>query len=167
MQGKANHDTEKQQPKIGEVKAELEETKQSLQKFKEEGNLMAYCLNSVRQELEQARRELHQLKNRETLSHHLDKPEIEDLKFVENTSRVEDQMTMINTPDKNEDPKPEFEKKRSVKFASPLLIKVMETDREAGEFESTKKKMKTKKKPLVPLFGGLFSKKKRGKDGES
>ncbi|KAL8472427.1 hypothetical protein ACS0TY_028958 [Phlomoides rotata] len=161
MQSKANYDLEKQQSKIGEVRAELEETKQSLQKTKEEGNLMAHCLNSVRQELEQTKRELYQLKNRETLSHHLDKPEIEELKFVENTS---------NTPDKAEDPKPEFQKKRSVKFATtPLLIKVMDTDQEAGEL-GTKTTMtkKPKKKPLVPLFGGLFlKKKKRSKDGES
>lgn len=162
MQSKANYDTEKQQPKIGEVKAELEETKQSLQKSKEESNLMAHCLNSVRQELEQTKRELHQLKNRETLLHHFDKPEIEELKFVENTSMT------INTPDKTEGSNPEFQKKRSVKFASPLLIKVMDTDQEAGELgtKATKKKT-TKKKPLVPLLGGLFLRKKKSKDGES
>lgn len=150
MQNKA-----KIQPsKLGEVTAELEETKLNLTKAKEEGNLMAHCLNSLRQELEQTKKELRKLKTRETLSHILDDPEVEETKFVEKTKNVE----MIGTPEKHV----EFEKKRSVKFASPLLVKTMDINVE----ESTTKTKKTKKKPLVPLFGGLFLKKiKKGARG--
>ncbi|KAH6760065.1 hypothetical protein C2S52_009500 [Perilla frutescens var. hirtella] len=167
MQNKAK----KEPSKFGAVTAELEETKQNLEKAKEEGNHMANCVNALRQELEQTKRELRQLKTRETLSHILDEPEIdEDIKFVENMKNVE---MIISTPDKHEDHKPEFlQKKRSVKFASPLLLTKMidsNGDREGKEAPSSKKK-KTKKKPLVPLIGGLFLKKiknKGAKESES
>lgn len=152
MQNKA-----KIQPsKLGAVTAELEETKQSLTKAKEEGNLMAHCLNSLRQELEETKKELRKLKTRETLSHILGDPEVEEIKFVENTKNVE----MIGTPEKHV----EFEKKRSVKFASPLLTKTIDINA-----EESKKTKKTKKKPLVPLFGGLFLKKikKGARESES
>lgn len=167
-------DKEKHQPsKLGAVTAELEETKQCLQKAKEEGNLMAHCLNSVRQELEQTKRELRKLKTRETLSHMFDEPEVdEDIKFVENTTSI---VEVISTPDKHmhEDSKVEFQKKRSVKFASPLMLTKMidcngDSDgKEAAAAPSSKKK-KMKKKPLVPLIGGLFLKKiKKGDNKES
>lgn len=147
--------------KLGAVKAELEETKESLIKAKEEGNLMAHCLNSLRQELEQTKKELRHLKTRETLSHILDEPEVEEIKFVENTKNINVQM--ISTPEKHEG-RVELEKKRSVKFASPLLTKMMD-----GEGEESKKAKKTKKKPLVPLIGGFFLKKikKGAKESES
>lgn len=157
-------DKAKRQPsKLGAVTAELEETKQCLQKAKEEGNLMAHCLNSVRQELEQTKRELRKLKTRETLSHMFDEPEVdEDIKFVENTT--------ITTPEKrmHEDmSKVEFQKKRSVKFASPLLTKMI-GDCDGKEAAPSSKNKKMKKKPLVPLLGGLFLKKiNKGDNKES
>ncbi|KAM3235098.1 hypothetical protein P3L10_015134 [Capsicum annuum] len=52
-----NHD------KFGAARVELEETKESLQKAKEGGDFMAYCLQSLREELEQTRREIQQLKS--------------------------------------------------------------------------------------------------------
>ncbi|KAK4416819.1 WEB family protein [Sesamum alatum] len=126
MQSKASNG-QNQPSKLGAVTAELEETKQILQKAKEEGSLMAHCLTSLRQELEQTKRELHQLKAKKTP--HLDiddeEPEIEELKFVENTSKVE----TVGSPGNDEDGL-EFEKKRSVKFASPpLLTKVIVSKR--------------------------------------
>ncbi|XP_057784229.1 WEB family protein At2g17940 [Salvia miltiorrhiza] len=152
---KEMQDKAKNQPsKLGAVTAELEETKESLIKAKEEGNLMAHCLDSLRQELEQTKKELRQLKTRETLAHILDEPEVEEIKFVENTKNI---VEMISTPEKHEEGKIEFQKKRSVKFASPLLTKMM--DGINGEGEESKKAKKTKKKPLVPLIGGLFLKK--------
>ncbi|KAL0379141.1 UNVERIFIED_CONTAM: WEB family protein [Sesamum radiatum] len=171
MQSKASNG---QNPpsKLGAVTAELEETKQSLQKAKEEGSLMAYCLTSLRQELEETKRELHQLKAKKTnIVPHLDideEPEIEELKFVENTSKVE----TVGTPGNGEDGL-EFEKKRSVKFASPpLLTKVIvskdSSPAEDGERAPLKSKKKMKKNPLVPLIGGLFLKKIKGrKESES
>lgn len=157
----------KQPSKFGAATTELEETKQCLEKAKKEGNVMANCLNSLRQELEQTKRELRQLKTRETLSHILDEPEIdEDIKFVENTKNVE---MIISTPEKHEDFKPEFQKKRSVKFASPLMLTKMIDDCNGDAPSSKKTKAKTKKKPLVPLIGGLFLKKikKGAKESES
>lgn len=159
MQNKANNG-QNQPSKLGAVTAELEETKQSLQKAKEEGNLIAHCLTSLRQELEQTKRELQKLKARETISR-LDDPEIEELKFVENTSKVE----MINTPEKAEVIGLEFQKKRSVKFASPLLTKLIVSKDISGDQEGEQapnsSKTKIKKNPLVSLIGGLFLKKKK------
>ncbi|XP_051127411.1 WEB family protein At3g51220-like [Andrographis paniculata] len=143
-----------QQPaKLGAVAAELEETKQSLQKAREDSNLMAHCLTSLQQELEHTRKELQQLKSR---SKTIDQPEIEEIKFVENPKMV---VEAIKFPENNGVPAV-LEKKRSVKFASPpMLTKVIVSkdgqDREKG----LKLSKKTKKKPLVPLLGGLFGKK--------
>ncbi|KAG6397870.1 hypothetical protein SASPL_139320 [Salvia splendens] len=153
MQNKA-----KSQPSnLGAVKAELEETKETLTKAKEEGNLMAHCLNSLRQELEQTKKELRHLKTRETLHER----EVEEIKFIDNTKDVME----MNTIQEKHEGKIELQKKRSVKFASPqLLTKVLDD-------EESKKvlKKKTKKKPLVPLIGGLFLKKikKGAKESES
>ncbi|KAG8383734.1 hypothetical protein BUALT_Bualt04G0044700 [Buddleja alternifolia] len=151
------------------VTAELEETKQNLEKVKEEENLMANCLISLRQELEETKRELHQMKAREIISQ--PEPEIEDqLKFVESsTNKVE----TINNPDNDEDGFEFINKKRSVKFASPpLLTKLMvskdHNGGEEGERTLPLSKNKIRRKPLVPLIGGLFSKKKKGsRDSES
>ncbi|KAL0350432.1 UNVERIFIED_CONTAM: WEB family protein [Sesamum radiatum] len=172
MQSKASHG-QMQPSKLGAVTAELEETKQSLQKAKQEGSLMAHCLTSLRQELEQTKRELHQLKAKKTnIVPHLDideEPEIEELKFVENTSNVE---ITVGSPGNDEDGL-EFEKKRSVKFASPpLLTKVIVSKdngtAEDGERAPLKSKKKMKKNPLVPLIGGFFLKKIKGrKESES
>ncbi|KAL0343104.1 UNVERIFIED_CONTAM: WEB family protein [Sesamum angustifolium] len=172
MQSKASNG-QNQPSKLGAVTAELEETKQSLEKAKQEGSLMAHCLTSLRQELEQTKRELHQLKAKKTnIVPHLDideEPEIEELKFVENTSNVE---ITVGSPGNDEDGL-EFEKKRSVKFASPpLLTKVIVSKdsgmAEDGERAPLKSKKKMKKNPLVPLIGGFFLKKIKGrKESES
>ncbi|XP_047963415.1 WEB family protein At1g75720-like [Salvia hispanica] len=146
MQNKAKN----QPSKLGAVKAELEETKETLSKAKEEGNLMAHCLNSLRQELEQTKKELRHLKTRETLFER----EVEEVKFIDNTKDIVEM---------KHEGKIELQKKRSVKFASPqLLTKVLDD-------EELKKKTKKKKKPLVPLIGGLFLKKikKGAKESES
>ncbi|KAL1537978.1 WEB family protein-like protein [Salvia divinorum] len=155
MQNKAKN----QPSKLGAVKAELEETKESLTKAKEEENLMAHCLNSLRQELEQTKKELRHLKTRETLFER----EVEEIKFIDNTKDIVE-MDMIR--EKHEEGgRIELQKKRSVKFASPqLLTKMLD-----GEESKKAAKTKTKKKPLVPLIGGLFLKriKKGGKASES
>ncbi|XAR57977.1 hypothetical protein NMG60_11026300 [Bertholletia excelsa] len=145
----------KQYPsRLDAVSAELEETKQSLQKARDEGHLMANCLKSLHEELELTKRELKQLKAREFLRQ-LEDPEMEQLKFIENTKAVEENA-------ETEDGLDYFEKKRSVKFASPpSLIRVI-TSKDVGEVtevpSSTAKK--PRRKPLIPLIGGLFSGKK-------
>ncbi|KAG5530244.1 hypothetical protein RHGRI_030572 [Rhododendron griersonianum] len=144
------------QSRIGAVSAELEETKQSLQKAKEEAHFMAYSLNSLKQELEHTKRELHHLKTRE----------IEEIKFIENARDVE-----ANTTQKREQGLEYYlEKKRSVKFASPPSLAKIITSKDVGELmhtNSNSSKKKLKRKPLISFMGGLFSKKKGGQEGQS
>ncbi|XP_009587389.1 WEB family protein At3g51220-like isoform X2 [Nicotiana tabacum] len=161
----------KNQPKFGgEVREELEETKQSLQKAKEEGTFMAHCLQSLKEELELTRREIQQLKTREP-QHKVPlvmmDPEIEELKFIEQpSSKVEVKTQTVEQDDDDEkEEEIEFQKKRSVKFASPpLLTKVIAVNKEdvkkECETSPSQLKKKLKRKPLIPLIGALFSKKK-------
>ncbi|CAL5324278.1 hypothetical protein CsSME_00003281 [Camellia sinensis var. sinensis] len=148
------------QSRIGAVSAELEETKQNLQKAKEEGHVMANCLKSLKQELEQTKKELHHLKTSREFHEQPVDPEIEELKFIENASKVE-----FKT--QTQEGSQYFEKKRSVKFASsPSLVKVIST-KDVGEVLETNPSSKKKIKKKIPLIGGLFSKKKGGQEGES
>ncbi|KAI5684082.1 hypothetical protein M9H77_05310 [Catharanthus roseus] len=161
----------RRQMKVGtKVKAEVEETKQRLEeveKTKEEGNLMAFYLNSLKQELEQTKKELQQLKsttnNRELLTS--EKPEIEELKFIENSNKVEVKTQTDVTDDDHDEF--EFQKKRSVKFASPpLLTKVIVgQDENNGDLSPSAEKKIKRKKPLIPLIGTLFLKKKGASAG--
>lgn len=153
------------QSKIGAVSAELEETKQSLQKAKEETHFMAYCLKSLQQELEHTKRELQQLKTSESVHKQpaAFDPEIEEIKFIENARDVD-----VKTTGREEGLECFFEKKRSVKFASPPSLTKIITSKDVGEvMEPNPKKKKKKRKPLIPFMGGLFSKKKGGQEGES
>ncbi|CAK9145333.1 unnamed protein product [Ilex paraguariensis] len=151
------------QSKLRAVTAELEETKQSLQKAKEEGTIMAFCLQSLKKDLEQTKRELQQLKARESYKEP-DDPEIEELKFIENTSRV------VVKPQTEDSFDYQFQKKRSVKFASPSSLEKLITSRDVDvnmveTHPSLEKKMK--RKTLIPLIGGLFLKKKGGQGQEN
>lgn len=162
------------QSRIGALTAELEETKQSLQKAKEEGSLMAYCINSLREELEQSKKELRELKTLDFQKEPVEElrglktlefqkepvdPNFEDLKFIENATKVDIKL-------QNEEAK-EFQKKRYVKFASPpSLAQVIINKDELPERSPSVKKTK-KKRPLMPLIGWLFSKKKGAQEGES
>ncbi|CAN4109846.1 unnamed protein product [Withania somnifera] len=149
---------------------ELEETKQNLQKSKEEGTFMAHCLQSLKEELELTKREIQQLKTRELkqkVQLAPDNPEIEELKFIENPSCKVEVRTQFQEEYDNEI---EFKTKRSVKFAStPLLTRIIVSkDHVNKEMETSpsqlKKKMKRKMKPFIPLISGFFSKKKGNQD---
>ncbi|CAN4083425.1 unnamed protein product [Withania somnifera] len=169
---KASRTSGENQSKFGATRVELEETKQSLQKAKEEGDFMAHCLQSLKEELEQTRREIQKLKStREVVSEQKvpladsDDDEIhEELKFIEQPSSKVEVKTQTGEDDDDDDI--EFEKKRSVKFASPpLLTKVIVNKedyvkKEDGEKSPSQLKKKLKRKPLIPLIGALFSKKK-------
>lgn len=163
VQSKASRG-EQNQFKFGAARVELEETKQNLQKAKEEGDFMAHCLQSLREELEQTRREIHELKStrdvvlekKVPLTDFDDDDEIhEQLKFIKQPVEVK---TQIGEDDDHEI---EFEKKRSVKFASPpMLTKIIAVNKleeyvKKETYEKSKKKLKRK-----PLIRALFPKKK-------
>lgn len=135
------------------VTAELEETKQSLQKAREERISMANCISSLKEELSRTKQELQQLKQQETRKQTLEM-EIEDLKFVENSMKFE-----IKT--QNADEVAEFQKRRFVTFANPpSLAQVMTPSQSDEVLERHPSLRKKKKKALIPLIGGIFSKKK-------
>ncbi|XP_057719458.1 WEB family protein At1g75720 [Arachis stenosperma] len=142
------------------IEAELEETKQNLQKAKEETMSMAHCLSSLQEELELTRQELQQLKQESMGKHHpiMQEEEEEAVIIKNNVTKFDDD---------------ELQKKRYETFANtpslthiispspqPLTVEVEKLKRHHS-FGSEKKK-KNKIKPLMPLigFGGIFSKKK-------
>ncbi|XP_009760561.1 WEB family protein At1g75720-like [Nicotiana tabacum] len=143
--------------KLGIVTAELEETKQRLQKAREESLFMATCLSSLEEELERTTKELENLKNIKQQSEKL-QSEIEDLKFVEDmTTKLEINMASENI---------EFQKKRYVTFENPPILSHVVNIPKLGDdhvilqrHPSLKKK---KKKSLIPYIGGIFSRKKSG-----
>ncbi|XP_057969817.1 WEB family protein At2g17940 [Malania oleifera] len=139
------------QSKIQTVTTELEETKQSLQKAREEGILMANCLKSLKDELQQTKTELRQLKAIRELEKEtaIMDPEIEELKFIENAPSKAQTKVEVEESD--------IQKKRYVTFASPpsLAQVIINHDHES---EAPMQK-KDKKKPIVPIIGRMFSKK--------
>ncbi|KAK7307485.1 hypothetical protein VNO77_40592 [Canavalia gladiata] len=132
---------------------ELEETKQSLEGAREENNVLAQRIKFLKNELEQTKKELEDTKARELmLLQRRDDPEIEDLKFIANATTNEEIKTQTDE---------EFQKRRYVKFASPHALAQVIPNKEQllGRPPSVKK---VKRKPLMPLIGWLFSKKKLG-----
>lgn len=153
----ADIENKKSESKIGTLTAELEETKQSLQRAWEENNLMAYRIKSLREELDQTRKGIQKLKVIEFQKKRVD-PDIEDIKFVENP-------TNVKTKTQHDEDK-DFEKKRYVQFASPPSLAQVIINRDEFVERSSPPK-KTKRKPLAPLLGWLFSKKKDIQESES
>jgi len=141
------------QARGGGMAAELEETKQSLEGAREEASMLVQRIKSLKEELEQTKKELEDTKAREKrLLQRREDPEIEDLKFIADATNVE-----VRTQ-RNEETV-EFQKRRYVKFASPhALAHVIPNKGELLERPPSVKK--TKRKPLMPLIGWLFSKKK-------
>ncbi|RVX03296.1 WEB family protein [Vitis vinifera] len=146
------------QSKLGTVVAELEETKYSLEKAKEEGTLMANCLSSLKEELERTKLELEQLKERESEKRLVMESEIEDVKFVEDSAKVVEVKTQNRTSE--EETSTEFQKKRYVTFANPPSVPQFVVPQGRAVLERHPSLKKKKKKPLIPLIGGLFSKRR-------
>ncbi|KAL4335225.1 hypothetical protein GQ457_07G021380 [Hibiscus cannabinus] len=144
---------EKGPSRLGTVTAELEETKYNLDKAREEGVLMANCLCSLKQELERTKRELEQMKERE-MEKLMMEFEIEDVKVVPGSARYE----LSETKTFGEGT--EFQNKRYVTFGNqPSLTQVI-GPQGVAKLETHPSLRNKKKKPFIPLIGGLFSKKK-------
>ncbi|XP_021759981.1 WEB family protein At2g17940-like [Chenopodium quinoa] len=165
-------DLEKEKVEI--VSAELEETKQSLQKAREEGNYMANCLKSLKQQLEETKRELHTLKAAKEVvkdHHHHTKamnPEIEELKFVE-TNAKNNHFDNNNRRISYDHQQELFQKKKFVTFASPpsLTREIKQNDERTSKLgRSSSFRKDGKKKPGVAIMGWLFSRKKTSDEGD-
>ncbi|XVE94572.1 hypothetical protein REPUB_Repub02eG0020300 [Reevesia pubescens] len=142
--------------KLGTVTAELEETKHKLEKAREEGMVMANCMSYLKEELERTKRELQQMKERETEKLMMEF-EIEDVKIVPADSTKFEVIKKTQTSDEE---RLEFQKKRYVTFANPPTLTQVLVPQGVEKLERHPSLRKKKKKPLIPLIGGLFSKKK-------
>ncbi|XP_039054375.1 WEB family protein At3g51220-like [Hibiscus syriacus] len=143
----------KGESKIAALTAELVEIKQSLQKAQEENNSMSYSIKTLREDLEQKKKELQQLKARELHRQRFD-PDIEDLKFIENKTMTRD-----------EEPHDQFQKKRYVKFASPPSLTQVIANKDNMP-EKTDRVMKLRRKTFIPIIGWLFPKKKASQEDD-
>ncbi|KAF5197510.1 Web family protein [Thalictrum thalictroides] len=142
--------------RLGNVTAELEETKQDLEKARKESMLMANCLSTLKEELEHTKIELQQLKARDVEKERM-YSDMEDLKFIEQSTKVE----VIKSPIINKE-ETKYEDKKYVKFASPpLLAQVMSPEYSEEVLDRHPTLMKKKKKTplMIPLIGGIFNKK--------
>lgn len=155
---------------LGSVFAELEETKQTLEKAREDNMAMANSLCSLRDELQKTRDELQQLKGRESEKRAVE-CQIEDLKFVEKATEVA-VLAGAASP-AGGDGRPELQRRRYVKFANPptlaqviitpeppqVLERQFSVDGIPSPSTATRKK---KKAALMPLLAGIFTRKIKG-----
>ncbi|KAB2030952.1 hypothetical protein ES319_D05G269400v1 [Gossypium barbadense] len=141
--------------RLGTVIAELEETKYNLEKAREESLMMANCLCALKEELERTKTELQQMKERETEKLMMEF-EMEDVKIVPGSARYE----VNETRTFNEEGTTEFQQKRYVTFSNQPCLTQVVGPQGVEKLERHPSLRKKKKKPLIPLIGGLFSKRK-------
>ncbi|TXG52068.1 hypothetical protein EZV62_021237 [Acer yangbiense] len=189
MRGEASENRHSHGSKIVTVTAELEETKQSLEKAKEESTMMSNYLTSLKQELDRTKRELQRMKNKERESEkqitELDIDQ-QDIKIVEDsssTTTTKFEVKKLAAPQTSslddhhhhhhhhrhhhQEAVHELQKKRYVSFANPPSLAQVFVPKEVETLERHPSLKNKKKKPLIPLFGGLFSKKKGAQDTDS
>lgn len=133
---------------------ELKETKQNLQKTIDDGVLMAACLLNLQKELEQTKCELQQLKQKGQVPAEDD--QVEDVKNVEDVTKFE--------------AKPEYMiYRKSLSFRKTMLVLHMNHLKQfivpEGDplLERRPSVGKKKKKPLILLIAGIFSREKGNK----
>ncbi|KNA18540.1 hypothetical protein SOVF_069800 [Spinacia oleracea] len=160
MEKGTSNETDKRSSKLGVMTEELEETKQSLLKAKEETMVIATCLSSLEEELEKTKRELQELKLERESEKQMMEYEIEDLKFVEDPPKPEANLEQVR-----ESERVEYQNRRYVTFGNPTFSQVVVPDQKTGPFLERHPSLKKKKRqPLLPLFGGLFSRKKKSSE---
>lgn len=175
--------------KLGSVTVELEETKQSLQRAKEESLRISNSLSSAKQELQRTKQELQQIKNhgysekRRLLTEEVSSSssssvtmivdDVEHLKFEakDSNNKFENKTQKYASnkgknggeEEEKEEGSVEFQKKRYVTFAKPPSLTrliVPPQGREEVLERSHSLKKKKNKKPFIPLIRGILSKKK-------
>ncbi|KAJ8511305.1 hypothetical protein OPV22_001739 [Ensete ventricosum] len=156
---------EHERPSLGSVMAELEDTKQNLEKANEERSKMVSCLTSLAEELERTKMELKQLKAGEHERKVKDIEIEEDVKFVEKADQVG-----AESPTGGREV--EFQKRRYVTFANPpSLTRVLNAEEQLLErqFSAAKENApgKKKKKSFVPWIAALFTGKKDRRQGSA
>ncbi|MED6126850.1 hypothetical protein PIB30_082493 [Stylosanthes scabra] len=162
---------EKENWKIGEVAAELKETRESLERAREESMLMAHCLSSLQEELERTKQELQQLKQMSETEKHVDvhpAPAAEDDDEIEEAVKFVENLTTFQV--KSSRFEDEFQKKRYVTFANPpseshhhhhnVMLQPPPAAAEKLERHPSLRRNTKNKKSLIPLIGAIFSRKK-------
>lgn len=151
------------------VTAELEETKQNLEKAQEESLIMATCLSSLQDELERTKKELRQLKAEQKKSEQAAPPaepeEEEDLKSIEVVStefELKSAAATTKPENSNNNNNVEFQKKKYVTFANPpsVVARVMVPESDDARLERMPSMKKKKNRSSIPLIGGLLSRMK-------
>ncbi|KAD5960809.1 hypothetical protein E3N88_12281 [Mikania micrantha] len=144
----------------------LEEKKQTLENSNDEAKMMTYYLMKLKKQLEETKSELNQLKStRGSYSSHCMpiEPETEEIKFMENPipTQVKQPMEGKNEPD-DDDNLLELKQGDSHKFqtTSPPTKVIVEVTKMQERSPSSLKIKKSKKKTLIPLLSGIFSKTK-------
>ncbi|XP_076887777.1 WEB family protein At3g51220-like [Bidens hawaiensis] len=128
----------------------LEEKKQTIESSKEEKTRMAHYLMSLKQQLEETKSELNQLRSARgpyPCSYTPSDPETEEIKFMENPKPEEDNLF-------------ELKKDISDKFQTPPTKVIVEVPKIQERSPPSFKIKKAKKKTLIPLLSGIFSKSK-------
>ncbi|KAI3428948.1 uncharacterized protein J3R85_008973, partial [Psidium guajava] len=174
MRAGASETAQAAHSRIAALTTELEETKRNLTKAREDNDRSANAISALKAELETARREVKRLKAAASPKRSLS-PEIEDVKFIENVTKVgrakkKSSPTSEEEEDDGASDEREFEfhrRTRYVKFASPpSLTRVIASGEEAalGRPQPPSVNRTKTKKALVPIVGWLFAKKKGGPD---